>query len=288
VFNEQSTTPLDLKFRLFGTHVRVHPFFWLGAAIFGWSFLSEGILYLVLWIACVFFSILLHEFGHVWMGRAFGVNSYIVLQGICGLAVPDYRPYERWKRILISLAGPGIQFLFVGILLAVLNLAFPLPPLRADFVAKLDWVDRILLPAYALEAPHWVEMLLVQLIYINIFWPIFNLLPVWPLDGGQVAREVWTKFAPRNGVRFSLIMSIVVCAIVALNSLSGMQKDWPKIPYVPAGGMFMVIFFAVLAINNFLELQFLSRQRASGFRTSDDDDADRMPWERDADWWKRR
>src|SRR5262249_7281511 len=151
-----------------------------------------------------------------------------------------------------------------------------------------NFVDRLEIQAirlcYQRDFPRWVQVLLMELVYINIFWPIFNLLPVWPLDGGQVSREVWTKFAPRNGVRFSLIMSVIVCAIFPLNSLSGLNGG-PSIPYVPAGGMFMVIFFAILAINNFLELQFLSRQRASGFRTHDDDDADRMPWERDADWW---
>jgi Zn-dependent protease len=290
VFSEQSTTPVDLKFRLFGTFVRVHPFFWLGAAIFGWHYIDDGIQYLLIWIACVFFSILLHEFGHVWMFRAFGVHSYIVLQGICGMAVPNSRPYERWQRILVSLAGPGIQLLFVTLLLAGLYLGFPARQLRGEFLDELNFVDRLLVQMTALcyqpDFPKWLRYLLSDLVFINIFWPIFNLLPVYPLDGGQVSREVWSGIARRNGVRYSLVMSIIVCIIIAVNSFSAQHNGW-SIPYVPAGGMYMVIFFAVLGVNNFLELQHLSRQRNRFGGGWDRDDGDRMPWERDADWWKR-
>ena len=37
ILNESNATPMDLRFRLFGTHVRVHPLFWLFAAVFGWN-----------------------------------------------------------------------------------------------------------------------------------------------------------------------------------------------------------------------------------------------------------
>src|SRR6516165_8553767 len=71
VFFEPNETPLDLKWRMFGIPVRVHPFFWLVSAFMGWSTLNRGIIFLVIWVACVFVSVLVHEMGHVLMGRLF-------------------------------------------------------------------------------------------------------------------------------------------------------------------------------------------------------------------------
>ena len=64
----------------------------------------------MLWIACVFLSILLHEFGHVWAGRGFGSDASIVLYSFGGLAVGASDQRLRWQRIIVYLAGPGIQF----------------------------------------------------------------------------------------------------------------------------------------------------------------------------------
>src|SRR5882724_4686339 len=96
---EPGQTNYDLRFRLFGTPVRVHPFFWLLAAILGWDLvnLPDGFLFLFIWVICCFLSILLHEFGHVWMGRAFGAHdSYIVLYSFGGLAVGSNDLRQRW------------------------------------------------------------------------------------------------------------------------------------------------------------------------------------------------
>ena len=117
LLSEQGQSPLDLKFRLFGVPVRVHPFFWIGSAILGWSTVDLGVEYLLIWIACCFFSILLHEMGHVMMGRVFGTNGHIVLQGLCGLAVGASELRDRWKRVLVILAGPGIQLVFAALCL---------------------------------------------------------------------------------------------------------------------------------------------------------------------------
>jgi len=58
---------------MLGTNVRVHPSFWIVSALLGWSwFTDEGFPYLLLWILCVFVSLLVHEFGHILMARCFG------------------------------------------------------------------------------------------------------------------------------------------------------------------------------------------------------------------------
>src|SRR5262249_14879834 len=109
---EPGHTPYDLRWRLFGVHVRVHPMFWLLSAILGFNTTEFGFQYLLFWMACVFVSILIHEFGHVWMGLAFGAEGHIVLYGFGGLAIGSNRSANPWKRIAVALAGPMAGFLF--------------------------------------------------------------------------------------------------------------------------------------------------------------------------------
>ena len=75
-----------------------------------------GIQYLAIWVACVFVSILLHEFGHVWAGKAFGTDGSIVLYSFGGLAIGASDLRHRWQRVVVYLAGPGIQLALYGAL----------------------------------------------------------------------------------------------------------------------------------------------------------------------------
>ena len=44
--------------------------------------------------------------------------------------------------------------------------------------------------------------------FICVFWGLVNLLPIYPLDGGQIAREILLLISPRDGIRQSLALSI--------------------------------------------------------------------------------
>src|SRR5262249_55207759 len=156
------------NFRLLGTHVRVHPFFWLMAAFLGWGNFERGRLpAIAMWIGCVFVSVLLHEFGHVLVGRMFGSDGRILLYSFGGLAFGSSNLRKRWQRVLVYLAGPAIQLLLAaGILALVL--------VHGRFGSQ--------------EFPPTVDRFLTMLFAINLLWPIFNLLPIFPLDGGQITR----------------------------------------------------------------------------------------------------
>ena len=79
MFQVPGRTQFDLNWRLFGVDVRVSPWFWLVSALLGWeAMVPRGFQFLILWVLCVFVSILLHEFGHVLVGRVFGSDGYIV------------------------------------------------------------------------------------------------------------------------------------------------------------------------------------------------------------------
>ncbi len=117
-FGSPQPTPFDLHWRMFGIDVRVHPFFWLTAVLLGWSWVDVGLVYLLLWILCVFVSVLIHEMGHVLMGRVFGSDGYILLYSFGGLAFNSNNVRHRWQRVCVSFAGPLAQFVLFGAVLA--------------------------------------------------------------------------------------------------------------------------------------------------------------------------
>ncbi len=260
---EPTPTPYDLNFYVGQTPVRVHPFFWLGTVILGWDFTKQengltGLGFLLLWVACVFISILLHELGHVWMGRAFGARGYIVLWVMGGLAIGSKSNEQaRWQRVLVSAAGPGIQFVLFGIVWAVLRWGLPELLGRID----LDWYLRI-------------AMFLFMLKMINLFWPLLNLLPIWPLDGGQISRELCEATSRRNGVLTSLYLSAALSGLLAIHCyLSRQDGGFPILKDYFQGDMFMGMFFLMFCVGSIQGIQ----QERERYRPWGDDE---MPWER--------
>jgi Zn-dependent protease len=237
---EPEESRYDLRWRMFGTPVRVHPMFWIVSVVLGYDgTIRQGVSFVLAWVACVFVSILFHEFGHIWMGRLFGSHGYIVLYSFGGLAIGSKRLYARWQRILVSFAGPLAQFLLLGAVLALLFFLAPYVP--------LGW------------GPH-VERIAEFLVWINLFWALLNLLPIWPLDGGQIARELCQAVMPERGTLFSLGISMVVSGLLAVHILMASQGR-PLLPYVPAFGMLTALFFAMFCISSFLALQAENARR---------------------------
>ena len=288
-FLEPGRTQFDLNWRMFGIPVRVHPMFWIISAAMGWSALEDGFQFLLLWVACVFVSILVHEMGHVVMGRLFGSSGHIVLYSFGGLAVGSNTQPYRWQRIAVSFAGPLAGFLLFGVLLAGVAV---FAPRRFDLLT-----DRLLgmvglgrgLWMFGEGRPTLVGEAINDLFWINLRWGLVNLLPVWPLDGGQISRELCTWASPGQGVRASLAISGVVAALIALDGASEHFWHRPLIPHFPSiGGIYTAIFFGLLALSSFMAMQQVPQgQRPRRSWDRDADDEDRLPWERDPDYWKQ-
>lgn len=250
-------TPYDLCFRLFGFPIRVHPFFWLGAGLLGADILSVSPANWLIWIVVVFVSILVHEMGHAIAYRWFRSPASIVLYAFGGLATPHYPPLKRWKRIIVALAGP-----FAGFLLSAAAFG-------SLFLVRWS------------EYGSYVAFFVGMLIFVNLWWGVFNLLPVFPLDGGQVCREV-CEAGSRNGTRLSLQISVWVAIAVAtysvicvMESKSGHHTLLQHIPWwFPRGGMWTAILFGILAMQSYQLLQQIGR----GYYYEAPDD--RTPWER--------
>jgi hypothetical protein len=156
----------------------------------------------------------------------------------------------------VSLAGPGIQLVLYGLLRLALG------SLSHERLARMS-------------EP--VEELLGSLLFINLFWALMNLLPVWPLDGGMIAREVCSAASPRDGLRISLMISGCVAAALAINSLYAHNHNGRGfIPYIPGGGIWTMILFASLAIESFQLLAVARQAQPWHYEEADD----RLPWER--------
>ena len=84
-------------------------------------------------------------------------------------------------------------------------------------------------------------MLAYATISLNVLWGVFNLVPVFPLDGGQIARAVIEHFDPRGGYRTTLMVSTIAAALLAVFTLQ-------------SGGM-MWIFFAYMAFSSYMMWQ---------------------------------
>ncbi len=261
---EPERTPYDLRFRLLGFPVRVHPWFWIGTVLInGDGLLRAGPEYLLIWVAVVFASILVHELGHALAYRRFGADADIVLYAFGGLAISRHAIAGRGRRILVSLAGPTAGFVLCGLVYGT-NQAF-------------EWGQ-----SGTGRAPNGPELwfLYRQLVWVNLIWGLFNLLPVFPLDGGQVNRELCGMKWGTRGKRISLKVSFVVALLMVAYSLLceidtsrfGVnvmaQLPW----WVPPGSVFTAILFGLLAYTSYQLLQ----QRD----WTDDHWDDKPPWAR--------
>jgi Zn-dependent protease len=248
----EQRTQFDLSWRMFGIHVRVHPLFWLVAAVLGGYYLDAyGAIYLLIWIACVFVSVLVHELGHVVMGRIFGSRGHILLYGFGGLAIGSTELANRWKRIAVLFAGPGAGFLLYGLVYLGWLYFFPLvEPGPAHFN---------------------VGITLRMLLMINLLWGLFNLLPIYPLDGGQISMELFSAASARNGPRLALGLSCALAALIAVNSILA-ANGHALLPWLPLGGAYTAILFGMIAVENLMMLQQLSARQ-------------RQPWDEEESGW---
>ena len=252
-----ATTDFDVKFRLLGIPVRINPLFWVVTAMLGWGGRDRGAAEVLVWIACVFISILVHEFGHGLTTRAlFHNNPSIVLYGMGGLCFSNGEERHLWKRALVIIMGPGAGFLLFG-LVAV----------AGTLILGIVGVGPFLY--FHHQPPRWVTPLVwlaySDMLYINLFWGLVNLLPIYPLDGGQLTQVFLTMHDRRQGARRGYIVGLVTAGLIAIWLFSrGTQEDY-----------FNAFFVAYLAMINYQLLQASHYQQSYG-DSSDDDD-----------WWRR-
>ena len=243
--NEPPRSQGDLNFMLLGIPVRIHWMFWLMALVLGYN--CGGAKELPVWVAALLVSILVHELGHAAAMRLYGLHPSITLYGMGGLtthnwaqsfggARPRLGPVEQ---IAISLAGPVAGFMLAGAVCGGIVLSGHEPPVHFGLPYGITISLEII------GSPLLADMI-YQVLFISIFWGLVNLMPVYPLDGGQIARELLMLVNPGDGFRLSLMLSAMVGVLLAL------------VGWVQWHSTFAALLFGYLAYQSFAMLQAYS------------------------------
>jgi Zn-dependent protease len=282
-----------LRWRLFGISFCIQPSFWLmnalwafilyqpvmGPAERGQLFTRDLLILMVVWILCTLVAVMVHELGHVITGRIFGQPGSITLTGLGGQAVGSYDNISRWKRILVIAAGPGAGFLFAFALVAVDGRYWNFCMDWMDWEAlKCKWFLIEWVMPDALRARHQVyELSMLILFMINLFMNIMNLLPIIPMDGGMIFKEICCAIFPRHGLKFAFIWSAVLAGaltlyllIVVLVQYRFMTKPF-ELYYPFAYPEFSLLVFASLTYQSYAAYRLLAmRERHADYMEDDD------------------
>lgn len=160
----------------------------LGLSLINGGFQPVGTL---MWIGVICFSLLVHEFGHALTAVACGQRASIDLVAFGGVTRRYGRALKSWQEFLIVLNGP-----LAGFLLCFLSY----------------WI----LATYENSLSVYMQQLLFISYYANLFWTLLNLLPVQPLDGGQLLRIALEGFFGLKGLKAALFLSFVLSACLSV------------------------------------------------------------------------
>ncbi len=201
--------------RIAGIAVHVHVTFglFLGAVLaLGLLDPTADVLFYVGVLFAVLGCVLLHELGHAFTARGFGLGTKdITLLPIGGVARLERQPKDPAAELWIALAGPAVNFALALALAVVVGVVRSLEIVAEDVLALLN-VHPVVTDAGARRS------LPEMLFAVNLFLGAFNLLPGFPMDGGRVLRALFTwfvglqratRFAARVGIGLALLFAIV-------------------------------------------------------------------------------
>lgn len=179
-----------LSFRLFGFPVTIHASFLVIVLLLGWS-APSGVEGALTWLVVVTVSVIAHELGHAFVAAPVGGQPRIDLYMMAGLTTWQPGRASRGRRVAVSVAGP-----FAGVVLGV-----------------------ALLFAYVTVDPPEASLLsdaLLNAVFVNLGWGLLNLLPMLPLDGGQIVLALMPGADDLVRIRRASYVSLGVAAVVAV------------------------------------------------------------------------
>jgi len=153
---------------------------------------ATQILWSVLFVLCIFLTVLLHELGHALTAKKYNIKTKdITLLPIGGLARLERLPEKPSEELMVAFAGP-----LVNIALAfITSLFITIPNTSEELVAQL---------ANGVNSNNFF----INFYLVNFVLAFFNLIPAFPMDGGRVLRALLsyklerhlaTKIAARIG-----------------------------------------------------------------------------------------
>lgn len=223
--------------RVKGIEIRVHATFalvllWVALDWAAWRGLGlTGALYGVTLVGLLFVCVTLHELGHSLVARRYGaVVRDITLLPIGGVARLESELHRPAQELWMALAGPAIN---VALAMVIGAAVLPLLGWRA-----LGGLGLLLGHLKGLN----LERLLVDLLVANLGLALFNLLPIFPMDGGRVLRALLasrmgklegTRVATRIGQALAMALGLLGLiggalnlALIAAFIFIGAEQEW--------------------------------------------------------------
>ena len=212
--------------KIWGIPIRLH---WTFVLVIGWLvylgipdwqyFRGERAIWMFVSVLAVFLCILLHELGHAFMARRYGVQTLqIMLSPIGGQAILERMPKQPKRELLVALAGP-----IVNVCLAISALPF------------LYWVptEKLAHLPQFFSNPNgntflrldMDERFIIGFVLLNFLVALFNLIPAFPLDGGRILRALLSMRMNKLGAtRIATFLGQGFAALIVLFSVS--QYNW--------------------------------------------------------------
>lgn len=218
-------------FRIFGIELEIHLTFlilWVFFAAEGWRHAGlTGLVWASLLLILIFTCVVLHELGHSLAARRYGIPvSRILLLPFGGMAQFEKIPRKPQQEIIISLAGPVVNVLIVCAIVPVMTAP------AAGFQQRLDTVG-----------------MLQAIFVVNVVMAVFNLLPIFPMDGGRVFRAL---LAMRLPYLKATSIAVGVAKVLAIAGIIGAIFLFPN--------PFLVFLFAFIYLGGDMEYRVTKRR----------------------------
>lgn len=240
--------------RVFGITIRVHVLFllWIGYTLFT----TESPLHLeLLFLGMLFGIVLVHEFGHCFGARAVGGYAHdILMWPLGGLAFAQAR-MEPWPQFVTVASGPLVNVIFclgsAGVLIGSTGHLG---------IVSLNPFAR---PVFAYFSAPW-QIYLWQFYWLNLMLFCFNMLPVFPFDGGQLFRAIIWPFVGLHRATI-LAAQLGLVGAIALGLFGAMNKQYMLIAIAFFGGSTSLQHLqaarAGLANQEFLGADYILREK---------------------------
>ena len=172
----------------------------------------------------LFGIILLHEFGHCFAARAVGGDAHEILMWPLGGLAYIRTPQRPWPSFIGAAGGLFVNIaigLITGLaLLAMSRFQFSLPinPLLAFGSGEMLANDA----SYLLISSSTIAYYLWWIYSVNLSLFFFNLLPIFPLDGGRILQTIlWPRFGFYDSMNFACTTGMVAAVIMGAIGLTG-------------------------------------------------------------------
>lgn len=178
-----------MRFRFLGIDVTIEPMFWLFLLFFTGMYENVSLEAVIAGVV-LFFSLLVHEYGHAMTAFAFGARPEIVLEAFGGRAMYDGRRLSAKQDFFVTLNGPLLECVLIVVPYALLH-----------------W--------QGLGGGYYVRYFLYMMMRLNLLWVCLNLLPVEPLDGGKLVRYALERWLGERGERTSIYLGLACVGVIA-------------------------------------------------------------------------